>query len=665
LSRKSNPPRKVVPTDVPAAPPSGALWQSRAVFLLLAAALAFAPILLYARGRWLAVVTVTLTDGLCVALWVCSAWLLGRLLLRPLRLKTGPVLSFVTSVGLGLGVMSLAALPLALAGLLNRWTTLLLLAIGPLAALRTVIPWLRSKPNVPVEAWFARPLTGQFLLLLAAPLLGVMLTGASIVPGLLWKPDDPHPYDALEYHLQIPREWYELGRMTQLKHNVFSYFPNGVEIHYLMAMHVRGGPWAAMYQCQFFSLAWVLLGAATVYGVIRETLDQSPTTAAAGAVLFMATPWIVMLGSVAYTESALALYTALTAAWILHALTKRDESQPLPLKPMLLAGIMAGLACGVKYTAVPMVVIAFVAAAAILSLFARDLRRTWQPLAAFAVVAAAVMSPWLIRNFAWTRNPVFPLAMSTLGRAHFDPIQVERFRIAHSPPPDQNSLPARVTRAARVIAADWQYGYVLWPLTLGALFIAWRRREARLLAAYLLIVLFVWIAFTHLLGRFYVLTIPVAAMSVGLVRWKPWPMTAAAVALLATCVGLRLIDTPFDARCTTARVGLFGLEDLSWMVPPELTEMDRSDTQVSLMGDAEGFLYRIPSTRLHYRTVFDLPGSATDIYQAWLGVPKDKVKGLVVINPPEIERLSKTYYHVPNLPYDFSGPRDHPFVIKK
>ena len=664
MSRTTKP-RKAQASDSVEAPGAGAAWRSRGAFLALAFVLVMATIVVYAGPRWLAVVMVALTDGLCVVAWVVCAWLLGRLVLRPFGMRTGVVLTFVTAVGLGLGVMSLAALGLALAGWLNHWSALLLLAIGPIAALREIVPWMRSKPNVPVEAWFARPLGGEFLLLLTAPLLGMMITGASIVPGLLWKPEDPHPYDALEYHLQIPREWYELGRMVQLKHNVFGYFPNGVEVHYLMAMHVRGGPWNAMYQCQFFSLAWVLLGAMVVYGVIRETLGQSCATAAAGAVVFMATPWMVMLGSVAYTESALALYTALTTAWILHAYKGMSESEFAPLRGMILAGIMAGLACGVKYTAVPMVVIAFVGAVAIVSLIGRDLRRMWKPLVVFSVVAAAVMSPWLIRNVVWTRNPVFPLAMSTLGRGHFDAVQVERFRIAHSPPPDQSSLPARVTRAARVIFADWQYGYVLWPLTLGALFIAWRRREARLIAVYLLIVLFIWIAFTHLLARFYVLAIPVAAMSVGLVRWKDWAATVGVGALIASVIGIALVNTPLEGFCSKARMGLFGLDDLSWMVPPELTEMDRSDVQVSLMGDAEGFLYRIPSSRLHYRTVFDLPGDATDIYHAWLGVGREDVKGLVVINPMEVERLSKTYFHVPGLPYDFSGPRDRPFVIKK
>jgi 4-amino-4-deoxy-L-arabinose transferase-like glycosyltransferase len=630
-------------------------WQSRAAFLVTVAALVAVVIALYARERWLAVVMLILTDGLCVAGWVLSAWLLGRLILRPLRIDVRGALAFATAAALGLGALSLAALGLGLAGLLNFWTTTALLAVGPAAALPRFLAWAKTKPNIPVDGWLRQPLGGEWMLACAAPLLGVMIVGASIVPGLLWKPADPHPYDALEYHLQIPREWYEAHRIVPLHHNVFSYFPNGVEVHYLMAMHLRGGPWAAMYQCQYFSIAWVLLTAASVYGVTRE-MSGSRATGSAAAAIVVAMPWMVMLGSVAYTESALALYTALAIAWVLRALRNEVADR---LKPMLIAGAMAGFACGVKYTAVPMVLLALVAAVIIVAIVTRPLLDWIKPLVAFVIVGVALFAPWLIRNVVWVGNPVFPLAMSTLGRGHFDEGQVERFRIAHAPPAKEQPMAARVGRAYAVIFGDWQYGYLCWPICAVAIALAWRARAAWLIAGYLVVVLVVWIGFTHLLGRFYVLAIPVAAMALGLVRGGRWAVVPCVFAGLMAITSIALLHQPLEHFAELARHGFFGLDDLSPMTAPGIAEAAaKTDTPVWLVGSAEGFLYPIPSARLHYRTVFDLPGHAPDMYRAWLGQGAGETTGLIVINPMEVERLSRTYYGVPGLPTDYAGARD-------
>ncbi|HEY7119456.1 MAG TPA: hypothetical protein VH475_22885, partial [Tepidisphaeraceae bacterium] len=184
---------------------------------------------------------------------------------------------------------------------------------------------------------------------------------------------------------------------------------------------------------------------------------------------------------------------------------------------------------------------------------------------------------------------------------------------------------------------------------------------------FLFFALIVWVGFTHLLGRFFVLAMPVAALAVSTVKWRGRTAFAAAGvgALTAVVVSWTLLHPRLTRFTDLAQNGLYGLDDLSFFVPPELADMQRPGTTVSLIGDAEGFLYRAPPGGLHYRTVFDLPGDATDMYQAWLGVAESEAHGLIVINPMEVERLSATYYHVPGLPKDFTGPRDRPFVIRK
>lgn len=654
--------------------PQGPNWLiSRAAFLLCFLLLILLTVATYAHDRWLAVVMTTLTEGGITALWLLCAWGWGARIARLCRARFSErnapplaeasptslpdLLRPITAIALGLGLIGLLTLFLGLAGALNRITASLILLLGPAISAPSWLNWLAAKRHVRADHWFAQPAGAIWLFLFAAPAVGMMLVGASITPGLLWKPEDPHPYDALEYHLQVPREWYEIGRITGLHHNVYSYFPYGVEMHYLLAMHVRGGAWAAMYKCQYLSIAWTLLTAAAVYATVGRHRKLLATSA---ALLVLATPWFPMLASVAYTESALALYTALAVAWIFRAL-----DSPAPTRPLLLAGLATGFACGVKYTAIPMVLIVLMLAMATLGLLKRRDKPWWIGLTLFTATSTALASPWLIRNAIWTGNPVFPLAMKTLGQGHFDDTQVQRFAIAHAAPQADQPLPRRLARAATEIFANWQYGYLIWLAPVAALALSFRRPQSCLLLAFLAANLLIWIFATHLLSRFYVLAIPVAAMSLALLPDTRWPTIAALAAALSTIIGLALLHPRLERFSEIARNGLFGLEDLSFFNPPELADMERSDKTVWLIGDAQGFLYRFPSRQLRYRTVFDIKGDARNMYEAWTALPEDQVKGIIVLNPMEVQRLSQTYHHVPTLPQTYPGPRDRTVILQR
>ena len=88
--------------------------------------------------------------------------------------------------------------------------------------------------------WFSiRLIVPTVLLLLLVVPLVVMLFGACLPPGLLW-PGEANGYDVLEYHLQGPREYYQAGRIMFLPHNVYTSFPQQMELLYLLLMYLTG-----------------------------------------------------------------------------------------------------------------------------------------------------------------------------------------------------------------------------------------------------------------------------------------------------------------------------------------------------------------------------------------------------------------------------------------
>lgn len=617
--------------------------------------------------------------------WLCC-FLLGRIVVR--RLAPGASNSAVgvaSAAAMGFAIVGLLTLGLGLAGWLSSACAWGLLGValaaglwdarGELLALQTTS--LRDR----VAGWLKARSEGGWIWLAVSAAVSVAVVGASLAPGTLWRPDDPHPYDSLEYHLQVPREWFEAGRIIPLQHNVFSFFPFNVEIHYLLADYLRGGPWAAAYQAQFLSLWLTLLTALAVWGWARNRCGRPAAALAAAAILTL--PWVVMLGCVSYVESGMLLLGALAIIWFLQAM--RDPAGSV--RPFVLAGALAGLACGVKLTNVPMILISLPLAGMIVWALGRKrelpVGRMLRGCAVFVACGLVALSPWLLRNAAWTSgggragNPLFPVAMRQLGQAHFTDTQVERFERAHRPAPAHAPWPARLGRAASEIAVNWRYNYVLFPLAVVAFACAWRSVEARVLIVLLLLILVFWLTNTHLMGRFFVLGAVVAAMLLAMIPARARGIGAGILMIAAACsfAGPTLSLPGGDSgnlhallapQAAGGQMGLFGLEDYSLIESPELRPAMESEREVVFVGDAQMFLHPSPMARLRYCTVFDLN---LDAGRDWVDASYGPARAtcpesaVVVINPAECQRLARTYYNVGELTPAATSHRERVVVL--
>src|SRR5260370_26306296 len=104
--------------------------------------------------------------------------------------------------------------------------------------------------------------------------------------------------------------------------------------------------------------------------------------------------------------------------WTLRAMGDAKDSRER-LREMARAGVMAGFDWGVKSTAAPMLLVLIPVAFALAMIIRGQGRLIMAPTIIFIACGFAAYSPWLIRNWVWARNPVFPEAMSILGRGHF------------------------------------------------------------------------------------------------------------------------------------------------------------------------------------------------------------------------------------------------------
>ncbi len=645
------------------------LLISRASCIVVCVAAFIGAVVFTCRQNLPTVLAVISYDGFFTLLWMLGAAALGHVFLRACGVRANALLAVSSSAGIGLGLFGLAGLVLGLAGALNR-PVALAMPIG------SVVLWIadrsrqlrafRTRSDLgPVKQWLAAPAGFGWVWVVPVISLAIVCVSASILPGVLWKPFDPAPYDVTSYHLQVPREWFEAGRIVPLRHNMFSYFPFGVEMQFLLLMHVMGSPWAAMYSCQLLCAGYAALMVLAVAGAAAGQGEAKTGAAVIGAAVAAVVPWLLVLAGVGYVESALMLYTALAIAWAMRAVGSTAF-----VRYMILAGGMAGLAAGVKITAVPMLLLSVPAIVFVVLMVRRPtdmpVRRVLLGCGGCVLVGMLMLSPWLIRTWAWTGNPVWPLAMKTLGRDHFSPGQVERFVTAHSPRPDQRPATARLGVLWVDVLGHWQYGYLLLPAGLLAAGFRLKDRQTWLLLLTAGTVLVVWIGFTHLLARFLVMLIPLAGILIGRLRWgRAWP---AGVAMVLAAAGLgwwHYVPLLMEQSAVPADRALVGIVDLSAFLSNELTDAKAKNMQVGMVGDAQAFLYQIPMTELHYKTVFDLPADTDDAVTAWAGPgARGNPDYWFEVNSSEIDRLHRTYLHVPPVPKAWRSRLPETFFVR-
>ena len=220
----------------------------------------------------------------------------------------------------------------------------------------------------------------------------------------------------------------------------------------------------------------------------------------------------------------------------------------------------------------------------------------------------------------------------------------------------------------RDVLAHWQFGYVLLPAGGVAAAVRWRDRQTALLVVVAAFVFVVWIGFTHLLPRFGVMAVPVAAIAVGRASaGRLWP-AGVAVALGTAAFGWAGVGPALAAWSRSADGGeLIGLVDLSRIVSdaPALADAIRSGKQIGLVGDAQAFFYQVPMARLHYHTVFDLPAGDADAVAAYASpAAEGNPDWLLVVNPAEVDRLHHTYRFTPPVPDAWAARGSKTFLLR-
>jgi hypothetical protein len=381
------------------------------------------------------------------------AWLgLGSVVLQGGGRVSDPRLDALNCIGVG-------ALSFALLTFAAGWARLLYpaayLPLFAAAALVGAVKVMKATPTAlrPRVASWARWEIALLVLLAIYFVIYVVSVSAPI--------SSP---DALLYHAADPELFAKAHRIFEVPWNSSSYEPFSVEMlvldGFLLWNPVQGA---------FAPLLLAVVALAAVMGFAGRVIGRSGALLA-GAIFF-AQPFMVWEATSVFIESGIALAVAL-AAWNLFQFVRESERGGL-----VLAGVFAGGAAGMKY-------LGLIAALTLAAVAAAVLYRRLNPrlALAFTLPAIAVALPWYVKNAVLTGNPFYPHLFGGLNLTATNELSntIQTFGHGHAPL-DFLLLPARLLADAK----PFDGGQYLSPLFLifapVALFLC-RARTAVLLA---------------------------------------------------------------------------------------------------------------------------------------------------------------------------------------
>ena len=503
------------PSPIPAGPVLGAVLAGGVIMLLGA----LVPPDQEPKGA--AVLRILLLESWPALVWLLAALGLGCGIHQCLpsdrsRPDQAPSSRVKTAWPLGIALLLIMDATLGNLGLLGRdqvvtaWALVLLAGIpGAILLASSLVrrPW--NRPLMPGLA-------------LAIP-IGVLLTAAASTPGWLWS-SEFGGYDALSYHLQLPREWWYAGGIVDTPHNAYGTLPGAVSAAFLHLMTLTGDPESVGVSSQLL-VAGITILAAIATGDLASAIlgEDSMAARGIGMIALLATPWVVVTGSLAYDEAAVMLLAATATTWLIGA-SARSRSMPDPVIGAVV-GLLLGAAVMAKASSGILVVLPLAAAAAVLVP-----PRRWPAIAlATAVVGIVACLPWLLRNLSWTGNPVFPFATALFGQGEWNDEQVRRFAAAHG---GDQSLAGNLVGLVREFLLDDLAGGLpegeprrpqwLWLPIIGFGCLGWllfdrkhRRRVVIAVAAAIVVLLVAWTLGTHGKARFLLPAAPWLAALVG------------------------------------------------------------------------------------------------------------------------------------------------------
>jgi hypothetical protein len=231
------------------------------------------------------------------------------------------------------------------------------------------------------------------LLIVCLSLLVVAILALSSVP--------PVSRDALTHHLYVPKLYLQHDGMYEIPGLEFSYYPMNLDLLFLIPLYLKND-----IAPKFIHFGFALATATMIYCYLTRRLDK--TYALLGSLFFLSIPVIIRLSSTVYVDLGLICFLFGSLLFFL-----RWIENGFKIKYLIISAVFCGLGLGTKYNGlIGLFLLGLFVPFVYARFHAGDRFHATKAIgfgAVFVMAALLIFSPWMIRNFIWTGNPIFPL----------------------------------------------------------------------------------------------------------------------------------------------------------------------------------------------------------------------------------------------------------------
>lgn len=294
-----------------------------------------------------------------------------------------PLVLAVLASALGMGIISISML-IIVATIGINFTLWIFLIAAILIFRKGILLWWKTFQDL-INFWQDTGKAGRAAIILMMTILASQYLLA-LAP--------PLQFDALTYHLSIPKAYLQAGHIIYLQNNIFWGMPQLIEMLYTLAIYMGGTEAAPI-------LGWWIgfLALIGLVGFTKSVFERDIAWVAAASI--MAGSGLTTSFSSGYVEWASILYGLCILICLSHWLVDERTSR------LIMAGILSGMALGIKYTNGIILI-----GGVVVILFSQkftSFKKSLTNLLWFGGMAVLTMLPWLIKNILATSNPFYPV----------------------------------------------------------------------------------------------------------------------------------------------------------------------------------------------------------------------------------------------------------------